>query len=180
MRHTRAPGHDVRFEVRMHVPFGHKQPAVLCILTAGKHYLLLRRHREPNRDYYTPVGGKMEAFESPASAAIRETAEETGFHVENVEFCGILVDNSPGLNNWICFVYRSEIEMADPVQTGEGVLEWIDADDLNSKPIPVSDQFIYDFVNRGVRFVLNAYYDESNVVYRIDDELSGNTIYEKI
>jgi 8-oxo-dGTP diphosphatase len=39
--------------------------------------MLLRRLKEPHRDNYTPVG-KIEPFENPLDAVIRETFEETG------------------------------------------------------------------------------------------------------
>ncbi len=52
------------------VPFGLKRTATLCILRNDNNCLLLKRLREP------PVGGKLDPFESPLNAAIRETFEE--------------------------------------------------------------------------------------------------------
>jgi len=65
----------------MTIPEGLKKTAVLCVLKHGENFLLLKRLKEPNKDSYTPVGGKLDPFESPIKAAIRETWEETGLTV---------------------------------------------------------------------------------------------------
>ena len=82
---------------------GKKRPAVLCILQADDKFLLLLRNRQPNRGLYTPVGGKINPFESPVQAAIRETHEETGISLKNPQYRGTLVETSPVEYNWICF-----------------------------------------------------------------------------
>ena len=57
---------------------GLKRNAVLCLLTHRGDDLMLHRAREPNRGLWVPVGGKLDPFESPRAAAIRELREETG------------------------------------------------------------------------------------------------------
>lgn len=168
---------DPGFSMAMFVPHGHKQAAVLNILTNGDRFLLLKRSREPNKGRYTPVGGKMDAFESPAEAAIRETLEETGIKVSNPVFRGVLVDNSPTIYNWICFVYTSEIEYQEPASCPEGTLEWISSDQLEKLPTPVTDMFIYSYILRDQPFVFNAIYDESLTVQSIVEDISGIRIF---
>ncbi|MGI4792135.1 MAG: NUDIX domain-containing protein [Janthinobacterium lividum] len=46
--------------------------------------ILLVRHVEPTRSYWTLPGGGLEAGETPAEAAVREVMEETGVAVEAV------------------------------------------------------------------------------------------------
>ena len=93
----------------MYVNEGHKQPAVLSILKSGDKFLLLKRIKEPHVNKYSPVGGKIDPFESPIDTAVRETFEETGIRIENPKYCGVIVESSPTKYNWICFVYLSEI-----------------------------------------------------------------------
>lgn len=49
----------------MKVPYGLKRTAVICVLKSDRRFLLLKRLKEPNKDLYTPVGGKLDPFENP-------------------------------------------------------------------------------------------------------------------
>ena len=51
-------------------------------------YLILKRNQEPFRGGWDLPGGFVEMGESPAHAAVREVAEETGLRVEPVEVIG--------------------------------------------------------------------------------------------
>lgn len=93
---------------------GLKRTAVLCVLRHADRFLLLRRLKEPNRDKYTPVGGKLDPFESPLEAALRETWEETGIRVEHMRYAGVLVETSPTDYNWTGFVYVASIDDIPP------------------------------------------------------------------
>lgn len=55
---------------------GIKKTAVLCVLKNGNRFLLLKRLKEPNNNMYTPVGGKLDPYETPIHAALRETMEK--------------------------------------------------------------------------------------------------------
>jgi 8-oxo-dGTP diphosphatase len=46
--------------------------------------ILMVRHVEPTRSYWTLPGGGLEANETPAEAAVREVWEETGLRVQAV------------------------------------------------------------------------------------------------
>jgi len=46
--------------------------------------ILMVRHVEPSRSYWTLPGGGVEAGESPAEAAVREVWEETSLRVQSV------------------------------------------------------------------------------------------------
>ena len=46
--------------------------------------ILMVRHVEPSRSYWTLPGGGLEAEETPAEAAVREVWEETGLRVRAV------------------------------------------------------------------------------------------------
>lgn len=53
-------------------------PAASAILKSKGRYLLVCRKNPPAADMYAFPGGRIEPGESPAAAAIRECAEETG------------------------------------------------------------------------------------------------------
>jgi NAD+ diphosphatase len=68
----------------------YNNPAVTAFVfleRSGK-YLILKRGREPYRDRWELPGGFVEAGESPAEAARRETFEETGLRIESPRIVG--------------------------------------------------------------------------------------------
>jgi 8-oxo-dGTP diphosphatase len=160
----------------MRVIEGDKQPAVLSILKSGNKLLLLKRIKDPNKDKYTPVGGKIDPFESPVETTIRETYEETGIKITDPKYCGVMVETSPTKYNWICFVYLSEIEFLEPPECNEGILEWIEFSELKSIPTPATDWFIYQYVVENRTFMLNVNYDEQLNILSMHEEIKGEEL----
>jgi 8-oxo-dGTP diphosphatase len=142
------------------IPAGLKRTATLCILRHEHQFLLLRRLKEPNKDNYTPVGGKLDPFESPLQAAIRETREETGIAVDTMRYCGILTETSPTAYNWTGYVYLADIDFVPPPSCNEGTLEWIAYENLLDVPTPKTDWYIYKYILEGKPFAFSAEYDE--------------------
>lgn len=122
--------------------------AVLCYLRdQADRWLLLHRRRPPNRDLYSPIGGKLETAvgESPTACAIREIEEESGVKLapEQLHLTGIV--SEAGFDDrmhWLMFLY----EVTEPVDVkegpmGEGTLEWHTQDDIEHHlPIPDTDR----------------------------------------
>ncbi|MBP7556036.1 MAG: NUDIX domain-containing protein [Chitinophagaceae bacterium] len=152
---------------------GLKRTAVLCVLRHADRFLLLRRLKEPNRDKYTPVGGKLDPFESPLDAALRETWEETGIRVEHMRYAGVLVETSPTDYNWTGFVYVASIDDIPPPPCNEGTLEWIALDEVLQVPTPPTDWFIYQYIVDGRPFAFHADYDAELQLLRMTEELEG-------
>ena len=155
------------------LPFGMKKVAAMVVLRAADRYLLLRRSREPNRDKYVPVGGKLEPHEPPRAAARRECFEETGIDLPEtaLQFCGILTETSPVDYNWISYIYLAEIAPLPAPACDEGTLEWIAHADLPTVPTPPTDAAIYACLQRGERFVFDATYDDQLRMIRLDREI---------
>lgn len=121
--------------------------AVLCYLfdDAGR-VLLLHRRKPPNRDLYSPIGGKLEQGlgESPTACAIREIAEETGLDVpaSRLHLTGIVSETGYGdETHWLMFLY----EVTGPVRVertefDEGFLEWHDPEGIQDLDIPDTDR----------------------------------------
>lgn len=155
---------------------GLKRVATLCILRNKDKYLLLKRLKEPNKDMYVPVGGKIDPFESPDDAVVREVMEETGIHIASKQFCGILTETSPVKYNWISYVYLSDIEFVEAPYCNEGELQWIDAEGLAGIPTPLTDLYIYDYVSRGEIFAFNAVYDSALNLISLQEQYSNTII----
>ncbi len=138
---------------------GLKKVAVICILKHQNKFLLLERLKEPNKDLYTPLGGKIDPFETPLDAAKRETWEESGIVVKTMDFCGILTETSPTKYNWMSYVYMAEIGYQDVPECNEGTLKWINADEILKIPTPKTDWHIYEYALKSQKFIFDAVYD---------------------
>lgn len=76
------------------------KPVVSVIIKKTNKVLLLKRAREPLKDYWCLPGGYVNYSEKPEEAAIRETKEETGLDVEIKKLiCVYQINNDPrGIN----------------------------------------------------------------------------------
>lgn len=155
---------------------GKKRVAAFCFLKHQDKYLLLKRTKIPYYGKYAPVGGSVEPHETPDQAAIRETKEEAGIHLNNLEFCGVLTETSPINYNWVSFVYTAEIQYQEPAECNEGILMWIDKKIAATLDIPPTDPIIYQFMAEGRTFVLNAMYDEDMQLISMKEELTNTII----
>ena len=123
--------------------------AVLCYLFDEQgRVLLLRRRKCPNRDLYSPVGGKLEqsSGESPTACAVREIREETGLELSpaDLHLAGIVSERGyEGRMNWLMFLYEAlgPVDVS-PGPVEEGLLEWHHPVALDSLPIPETDRKI--------------------------------------
>ena len=124
--------------------------AVLCYLyDASGRVLMLHRAKPPNRDLYSPVGGKLETTqgECPWACARREIHEETGIEVapDDLRLCGMVSETAyEQSGHWMIFLF----EVTRPVDHDElafttfdeGSLEWVQADRLMDLTIPETDR----------------------------------------
>ncbi|MEM1107808.1 MAG: NUDIX domain-containing protein [Planctomycetota bacterium] len=121
--------------------------AVLCYLFDDQgRVLMLHRRKPPNRDLYSPVGGKLEQGigESPTACAVREIAEEVDLTVseDDLHLTGIVSESGyENQTHWLMFLY----EVTHPVEIqrmtfDEGTLEWFTPEQLSDLPLPETDR----------------------------------------
>lgn len=121
--------------------------AVLCYLfdDAGR-VLLLHRVKPPNRDLFSPIGGKLDvdSGESPTACAIREIEEETGLVVpaQDVHLTGIVSESGfDHAMHWLMFLFevRSAVRV-ERTSFEEGRLEWHEPARVPQLAIPQTDR----------------------------------------
>ncbi len=155
---------------------GIKKVATLCVLKNEKYFLLLKRYNEPNKNMYVPVGGKLKAFETPVEGVVRETKEETGIHLHNPTLCGVLTESSPIDYNWISYIFCQDIDMIIPPESEEGILEWIKFKDISRIPTPKTDHFIYEFILKNKKFIIDAQYDKNLNLISMREEITDQSL----
>jgi 8-oxo-dGTP diphosphatase len=154
------------------------QIAVLCYLfDEDGRILLLHRRKPPNRDLYSPIGGKLDIGigESPTQCAIREIEEETGLTVaaSDLHLTGIISETGYlGQSHWLMFLY----EVTRPVRVerttfDEGKLGWHAPTALDQLPIPQTDQQVIwplFFRHRGAFFTAHIDCRGDELVWRVE------------
>ena len=99
-----------------------------AVAVAGDRLLLVRRGRDPGRGHWSIPGGRVEAGESLAEAAVRELVEETGV----VGTCGALLGVAERRGDGHHFVILDYlVEVADPIPPVPGT----DADEAAWVPL---------------------------------------------
>jgi 8-oxo-dGTP diphosphatase len=98
--------------------------------------LLVQRGREPGRGLWSLPGGRVEADESPAQAAVREVREETGLDVVAGPLVGQVERPGPRdqtyvIDDFLCTVRGGTMRPGDDAAD----VRWVTATELQSLPL---------------------------------------------
>lgn len=120
-------------------------PASSAIVMRGDRYLLVKRLNPPAADLYAFPGGRAEVGESPADAAVRECAEETGLVVTNPRLFETydLVTHAPDgsvSHHFFLSVFRvDEVEEREALAADDALAcGWYTAEEIAGLPAPDS------------------------------------------
>ncbi|SDX51191.1 8-oxo-dGTP diphosphatase [Paenibacillus sp. CF384] len=112
----------------------------ICFIEQGDKLLLLNRDRPPAMGLWNGVGGKLEAGETPLAGVEREVIEETGLHLTNFRYCGIVTWRVDHVDIGGMYVFRvsvpEHIKLSTPLRVDEGLLEWKEKSWVLSKGNP--------------------------------------------
>lgn len=113
------------------------QNTTLVYIEKDSKYLMLHRTKKQNdynHDKWIGIGGKFEEAESPEECILRETKEETGLTLNEIEYRGIVTFVSD--ENFIEYmhIFWSNNFSGALKECDEGELEWIEKSRMNALP----------------------------------------------
>lgn len=126
--------------------------ATLCHPVRDGELLLMRKKRGPGAGNLIAPGGKLEGDETPREAAVRETREETGLRVRDLEKRGELdfvFGDEPFM---FVHVFLTRSFVGRPRETAEGDPAWYPVDDLPYGEMWPDDRYWLPLLLDGERF----------------------------
>ncbi|MFA9417655.1 8-oxo-dGTP diphosphatase [Natrinema sp. HArc-T2] len=92
--------------------------------------LLIEKRRGLGEGWYNSPGGKCEPGEMPRECAVRETEEEVGLEVTDLEKAGELTFLLDGDTHSVCHVFRTRSFTGEPTASDEAHPEWVSVEDV--------------------------------------------------
>ena len=140
----------------------------LVYIEKDNKYLLLHRikkENDVNKDKWIGVGGKFLENESPEECAKRETKEETGLDLLSLSYRGIVTFIAKGFEGEYMHLFHSDSFQGKIKDCDEGVLEWIDKNEMLSLPIWEGDKIFLKLINdNSPFFALKLEYDGDSLI----------------
>ncbi|SEW14478.1 8-oxo-dGTP diphosphatase [Natrinema salifodinae] len=96
----------------------------------GREVLLIEKRRGLGEGWYNGPGGKCEPGETPQECAVRETREEVGLDVRDLEKAGELRFLLDGEVHTFCHVFRTRSFTGEPTPSEEARPEWVPIGDV--------------------------------------------------
>ncbi len=125
-----------------------EKPPVVCagavIRDRAGRLLLVRRGREPGAGRWSLPGGRVEPGETPAAAAAREVAEETGLAVEIGELLATVPIGSYVVHDFAATVVGGALRAGDDATE----VRWCSLED--AQLLPLTDNLLDELRRMGV------------------------------
>jgi 8-oxo-dGTP diphosphatase len=126
-------------------PLPYKISTLIFLKDAQGRFLLLKRTKAPNKDCWSPIGGKLDMTtgESPFECAIRECKEETGLDTseEDMHLFSIIAEKSfEGAGHWLMFLFDCHKPIHKPPPSiDEGHFAFFTRQEIDELVIPETD-----------------------------------------
>ncbi len=138
----------------------------LCYLEKDGKYLMLHRIKEKkdiNEGKWIGIGGHFEENESPEECVLREVKEETGYTLKSWNYRGIVTFVSEkGVTEYMS-LFTSDDFSGEEIECDEGVLKWIDKDEIPKLNIWEGDRIFFELLRKDKNFFsLKMIYDKND------------------
>lgn len=142
--------------------------ATLCYVKHNGKTLMVHRIKKANDVHegkWNGLGGKFEPGESPEDCVIREVFEESGLRINHPHLCGFLSFPKFTQNeDWYAFVFTAREFVGQLIDSQEGVLAWIDDDQLLSLPLWEGDLTFLPWLDGELFFSAKFVYVDGRLV----------------
>lgn len=142
--------------------------ATLCYLKRDGKTLMIHRIKKENdmhQGKWNGLGGKLIPGESPEECAIREVREESGLIIREPELKGVLTfPKFANEEDWYAFVFVARQIEGQLIDSNEGVLEWIDDEQLLSLDLWEGDLIFLPWLARPGIFSGKFVYQDGELV----------------
>ncbi len=140
----------------------------LCYIQKDNKYLMLHRikkENDVNRDKWIGIGGKIQEGETPEECILREAREETGLTLTSYKYRGVVHFRSDIYEAEDMHLFTADDFCGELAECDEGVLEWIDFDDLYSLPMWEGDKLFLGLIRGDANFFdMELMYEGSKLV----------------
>ena len=119
------------------------QNTTLCYIEKDNKYLMLHRVKKENdlnRDKWVGIGGKFLYGESPEECILRETLEETGLTLTDLQYRGIVTFVSDQWGGEYMHLFSAYNFTGELKECSEGNLEWVKKEFVENLPIWQGDK----------------------------------------
>ena len=126
--------------------------ATLCYLKMDGKTLMIHRIKKENdmhQGKWNGLGGKLNPGESPEDCVIREVREESGLTISEPILKGFLTfPRFANDEDWYAFVFVARRIEGQMIDSDEGVLEWIDDEQLLDLDLWEGDLIFFPWLER--------------------------------
>lgn len=141
----------------------------LCYIERDGKYLMIHRVKKVNdinKNKWVGVGGKFEEKETPFDCARREITEETGLVADSLNYRGLVTFVSNEFGTEYMHLFHTDSFSGNlKDDCDEGVLEWIDKNEVLNLPLWEGDKIFLDLLTKDVPFFsLKLVYEGSKLV----------------
>ena len=122
----------------------------LCYIEKDGKYLMLHRVKKENdlnHDKWIGIGGKFEDKESPEQCNAREVFEETGLTLGSAKYRGIVTFVSDEWETEYMHIFTADEFFGELKECDEGILEWVDKEDVFSLPLWEGDKIFLKLIS---------------------------------
>jgi len=154
-------------------------PSTLCYIEDDGQYLMLHRNKKEkdiHEGYWTGVGGKSLAGESPHDCVKREVLEETGLVLANPKLRGVLT--FPGFSDtqdWLVFLYTATEFSGELIsECPEGELAWVPIANLDDLSIRKGDKVFLSWLKEYAFFTARFDYQGQKMLsYQLQEAVKA-------
>ena len=127
----------------------------LCYIEKDGKYLMLHRVKKENdlnHDKWVGIGGKFEKGETPEEACLRESFEETGLTLKNLNYRGLVTFVSNQWGTEYMHLFHSNSFEGDLKECDEGNLEWVEKSMVYELPLWAGDKIFLKLLEENIPF----------------------------